>query len=127
MTEQEAIRTTLAKYAQRNDARDAEGWTQLFVEDGRFITQNGEYAGRSAIRSFIDALYASRPTRRTKHINGSPVITIDGDTARADSDVIFYERIDDSPWRLAGANHYTDTLVRRDTDWFFQERRVILT
>ncbi len=127
MTEQEAIRQTLARYAQRNDARDAEGWCSLFTEDAHFITQHGEYVGRPALRAFIEALYASRPTRRTRHINGAPVISVDGDVATADSDVIFYERIDDGAWRLAGANHYRDRLVRRDGGWLFQERHLTFT
>jgi uncharacterized protein (TIGR02246 family) len=127
MTEQEAIRTTLAQYAQRNDARDAEGWSQLFVDDARFVTQGGEYRGRPAIRDFVEALYASRPTRRTRHMTGSPVIVVEGDTAMVESDVIFFERFDDGPWKIAGANHYSDRLARQDTGWLFQERRLSFT
>jgi 3-phenylpropionate/cinnamic acid dioxygenase small subunit len=127
MTEQEAIRQTLARYAQRNDARDVEGWCAVFTEDARFTTQQGEFVGQAALRAFIEGLYASRPTRRTRHINGAPAIVVDGDVATADSDVIFYERIDDGPWRLAGANHYRDRLVRRNGDWLLQERHLTFT
>jgi uncharacterized protein (TIGR02246 family) len=125
VTDQDEIRRTLASYAQHNDDRNAAAWSELFAEDGRFVPGNGVFDGRAAIRGFIDAHYANTPNRQTKHLCGLPVIVVDGDSATAASDVLYYDRRDGGPWRIAGINHYADRLVRSGDRWLFQERRNI--
>jgi hypothetical protein len=123
VSDEDEIRHTLASYAQHNDDRNAVAWSELFAEDGRFVPGGAEYVGRPAIRGFIDTHYANTPDRQTKHLCGLPVISIDGDSATAASDVLYYDRHGASSWRIAGINHYADRLVRSGDRWLFLERR----
>lgn len=67
-----ACTTTLHEYAQRRDQLDAEGYANLFTEDGVFVFKGQAFTGRKAIAKRLEA---SDKTLTTRHLVGSIVIT----------------------------------------------------
>jgi len=127
MNAEELIRRILALYPKCHDGRDADGYTALFAEDGRFVGANEVgFTGRTAIKQFISDLYASQPAdRRTKHLCGNSLIDVDGERAEAETDFVAYERIGDGPWQVHTIGRYFDRLVCEAGEWRFAERRVV--
>jgi len=128
----EACRDLIARFAERNDARDADALADMFVEDGVFVrptVPDKPIKGREAIRE----QFRSRPANKlTRHVFANPVVTVLSETeAEAMSYVVLYTATlaDDAmlpvqadPTQLVGA--YNDHIVR-DTGgtWRFKERR----
>jgi uncharacterized protein (TIGR02246 family) len=125
MTDEDSIRNTLTRYVRFADARDADGWSSLFVEDARFTPRGGTlYEGRDAIRTWFVELFRNRPENRSLHLCGNHDITVDGDSARAVSDVVVFEAEAEQSWTVYQINQYYDRLVRQDDEWLFAERRI---
>ena len=62
----EAIRRTLALYAQMLDSKDAAGWSEQFAANGTLHTAAGDVAGRPAIKRHSEQQLASEaPGRNT--------------------------------------------------------------
>jgi uncharacterized protein (TIGR02246 family) len=124
--EQEEVRRTLALYAHCHDSRDAEGYANLFALDGSFVSARAQHRGRPAVKDFIAELYRTQPeNRRTKHLCGNSVIDVDGQTARAVTDFVAYERLGEGAWQVHTIGQYEDRLVLEDGVWRFAERRVV--
>jgi 3-phenylpropionate/cinnamic acid dioxygenase small subunit len=120
------IRRTLALYSRYNDYKDSTPWSELWTEAGWVISWTGEYAGRPAIKRFVDRINERAPDRETLHFCANSVIALDGDVADAHTDIVFFSRPTNpaGPWAVGGINHYTDRLARQGTDWLFYERRI---
>ena len=81
MSDEDAIRRTIAQYCHFCDDGRFDEWADLYTDDATFRswatpTRGGPTSRRSSSR-------ASRPTRRGKHICFNTVIDIDGDARRA--------------------------------------------
>ena len=125
MSADSRIRQTLALYAQRHDARDAEGFVSLFVEDALFVMRGRELVGRGAITETMTALYSNQPSdRRTKHLCGDALINVEGAEATALSDVVVLDRVGGGPWQIYQVNRYIDHMVKVENRWLFIERRI---
>ena len=126
MDDEDQIRLTLALHGQRLDDGDADGYTELYTEDGQFRSAAATHVGRAAIRQFIGDLFAMRtPDRRSKHLFGNSVITIVGDVAEAVTDVSISQRVGEEPWTMGIVNRHFDRLVRSGERWLFAEKRVV--
>jgi 3-phenylpropionate/cinnamic acid dioxygenase small subunit len=124
--EQEEVRRTLALYAHRHDGRDVDGYAELFARDGSFVSARAEHRGRGAVKEFIADLYRTQPKdRRTKHLCGNSIVDVDGQTARAVTDFVAYERLGDGAWQVHTIGQYQDRLILEDGMWRFAERRVV--
>jgi 3-phenylpropionate/cinnamic acid dioxygenase small subunit len=124
--EQEEVRRTLALYAHRHDSRDVDGYAELFARDGSFVSARAEHRGRGAVKEFIADLYRTQPKdRRTKHLCANSIVDVDGQTARAVTDFVAYERLGDGAWRVHTIGQYQDRLILEDGMWRFAERRVV--
>jgi len=122
---EEEIRRTLAIYPKSVDDRDSAGFAALFAEDGRIYSSAGVFIGRAAIKKFLEDLYAARPPDRLfKHMWSNSVITVHGDTAESTSDILVFECLAESPWRMSIVARHHDRLVRQaDGRWLFSEKR----
>ena len=120
------IRRTLALYSRFNDEKDSAAWSELWTENGAVTDRSGTYVGRAAIKRFVDGINEKNPDRDTLHFCANPLITLDGDTARAYTDIVFVSRPTNplGPWVLGNVNHYTDRLVRSGSRWLFEDRRI---
>lgn len=126
----------IARFAERNDARDPDAVADMFVEDGIFARPTAPDApvyGREAIR----AQFRARPANKlTRHVCANTVVDVESATqATAVSTILLYTAtladgaelpVKADAKQLIGAYH--DRIVRdRDGVWRFKERRGSLT
>lgn len=129
LEDEREIRELIVRYAQRLDARDHKGYAQLFARDGRWSGQMGDVTGPEAIEQMLIEGFGAPPEgfRNTKnfHLMSNIVIEIDGDTARAESRLVYFARSAEARPVAMLAGRYRDELVREDGRWRFQFREVI--
>lgn len=121
--EYDAIRRTLAQYAQLCDDGRFDDWADLFTEDGRFAVYDQSYTGRDELKNFMEK--AQPPERRGKHVIAAAVIDIEGSQARASTDFVFVAKRD-GKFIITSAGRYIDRLVRETDRWRFAERRIVM-
>jgi SnoaL-like domain len=109
----EAISMLLASYCTRMDRVDAEGWADLFTEDGRFFALGRSFDGRARLERL------AREADRGVHLVGPPVIDVDGERATAQQNFVFVLQVDHG-MRIGW---YDDELVRTSDGWRFRSRR----
>src|SRR3954468_2925289 len=129
MTDHDEIRNLIARYAHAADAHDADAYAALYVEDGA-LTENGvTVTPRSKIRELVEyarerAASAPQPSG-TKHLQLNSVLDIDGDQARAVTDLVAVTLDPREGFRIRGCGTYTDEIVRdHDGHWRFKSRTV---
>ena len=124
MSDEEAIRRTLAAYCQTCDDGRFDEFVALFADDAVFAVPPGAPAeGREAIRGFMEAGYT--PDVRGKHLLGEPLITVSGSSAAALTDFVFVGRRDGGDWGIVTTGRYDDELRRTpDGTWLFTRRTI---
>lgn len=106
----DAIRSTLTRWLQADDAGRDEEWVEGYLtEDFEFSVGDRRYAGRDDIRR-LNAARAEGPPRGV-HILSEPAIDVDGDTARARTPFV-YVTAADGGYRILLAGLYDDRFVR---------------
>lgn len=114
------IRNTLASFCRLLDERRFAELGELFAPHGRM----GRTAGRDQIVELLGRGGLARtPGLFRKHLTGNVVLEVGQDTAVAESDLIMFERLDESPWELR-IGVYHDTLERIDGRWLFTDRQL---
>jgi 3-phenylpropionate/cinnamic acid dioxygenase small subunit len=126
LTDQEAIRRTLAAYCQTCDDGRFADFADLFAKDAVYHLPGGAVEGREAIRAAIEA--AQPPERRGKHLCGEPLIDLGPEhgEAVAATDFVFIGRNGDGGWQVSIPGRYHDRLVREGDVWRFAERRITM-
>jgi ketosteroid isomerase-like protein len=121
MTDEDAIRNTIARFCQCLDSRQFGAWTETFTPDGVF----GRLQGRAAILEMIQGgELAMKPELKRQHAVTNSIIDIHGDTAESTSDLTMYDRVGDGPITVRIGRYY-DTLARQaNGEWLFTERRL---
>ena len=121
MTDEDAIRNTIARFCQHLDSRRFVEWTETFTEDGTFNALHG----RAAILKMIQGgELATKPDLRRQHAVTNSIIEVDGNTATATSDLAMYDRYGDGPVTVQTGRYY-DRLARQSNgEWLFTERRL---
>lgn len=117
LIDERAIERLLIDYVALNDAGRWREVTELYIMDGRLSRPSSPdvfIEGREAIL----AAFLARPPRRARHIVGNIRVDVDGDTARATSQILLYIAGGGNP--LVGGYH--DRLVRTEAGWRFVER-----
>jgi uncharacterized protein (TIGR02246 family) len=112
------IARLLIDYAALNDAGDWDAVAAMYVDDGRMsrpVAPDDFVEGREAIL----AAFKARPPRTTRHIVSNICVDVDGDTARASSQIQLFTAAGQPP--LVGSYH--DRLVKTPDGWRFTERR----
>ena len=95
MTDREAILDVIARYAHTVDGRDLDGILTCFAPDGRIDFEGGLTSGEGhdGIRAaFAEAFTqpALAPPAVSTHLMANTLVTIDGDTARAETQGVAY-------------------------------------
>ena len=119
MSDEEAIRRTIAQYAHFCDEGRFDEWADLYIEEATFSVLGETHEGRQTIKAWITK--AQPPELRGKHVCCNSVIDVDGDQARAWTDYIFI----DQTKSVTSAGRYHDRFVRQDDRWRFAERRIV--
>jgi SnoaL-like protein len=112
-----AIREVIANYALALDAGQIDECVRLFTSDAEFLVYGRSFAGHDGIAKMF------RDAPRGLHLTGVSRIDVHGDTATAQSQVLFVRASD---LRLRPAL-YDDQFVRiadvQGGRWLFQRRR----
>ena len=128
LEDEREIRDLIIRYAQRLDLRDHKGYAALFARDGRWSGRMGDATGPEAIEAMLVEGLGPTPDnfRNTMnfHLMTNLLIEVDGDTAKAESRLVYFARKDKKPVPML-AGRYEDELVREDGRWRFKYRRVI--
>jgi hypothetical protein len=101
------------KYPIALDNRDAEGYANLFTDDGVFNTN----VGRKALIEFV----SSRPKVSLRHAPLTPMITATPEGASGAVMNLFVDAATTPP-AITRVIQYTDTLVKTPQGWRFKKR-----
>lgn len=125
MLSREAIRNCIVRLARGEDRRNAElissaYWNDAHIDFGTFAGDFATYLG------FVVPGDPALPC--TVHCLGQTHIEIDGETARAETLVASYHRIDTGEGHTDSTigGRYLDTLARKDGEWRIA-KRIMLT
>lgn len=115
MTETQEILNVMSRYCRAVDDRQFDALAQLLAEDVRF--EMGDVTeSRAELLEYIQAnLWPAG-----RHVYANPIIAVDGDTARVDSDWIWF----DPNLVPTRSGRYSDDLRRIDGRWVFTVRRI---
>ncbi|MDE8654530.1 nuclear transport factor 2 family protein [Novosphingobium sp. H3SJ31-1] len=119
--DREAIRHCLARLARGEDRRDAGLIRAAWWPDATF--DYGVYSGDFA--AYLDwVVPGAEAISNTQHVLGQSYIELAGDSAKAETHVISYHRVDmgagDRDTCIGG--RYLDTMARRDGEWRIADR-----
>lgn len=101
------------KYPMVLDARDAEGYADLFTPDGTF----NEHVGRAALVNFVK----TRPDSTVRHAPLTPMVTATPEGAKGSVISLFVDGATTPP-TIPRVIQYTDTLVKTPQGWRFKTR-----
>jgi len=122
------IHALLTDYGTTLDARDFDGFAELFAKDGVYVAGNGEgvsgpEAGKMMKRVFAENAFGFREPNY--HLFFNEVVSFDGpDRAKATSMSLYMVLGDNGAPTPALMARYTDELVREDGAWKFARRQV---
>src|SRR5207245_9262051 len=88
MTDEEAIRTLVARHAQLTDDGAVSERVKLYVEDGVFDMAGQRVVGREAMAEAWGK--TAETARQRKHITSNTVIEIEGDSAKVQTAFAFF-------------------------------------
>ncbi|MCW1401730.1 nuclear transport factor 2 family protein [Novosphingobium sp. MW5] len=126
LIDKEAIRDCVARLARGEDRRQPEVLSACFWPDSTF-----DYAMYKG--SFPEYLAWVTPgadaITNTQHVLGQTVIDLDGDTAKAETYVISYHRVDMGPETgerdTCIGGRYLDSMEKRDGKWAIAHRTML--
>lgn len=111
-----AICNVKAAYCRLLDAKDWDGWAQLFMEDVEVDVRDSGGTLEIGRNAFVASVRGSIETTRTCHQIHSPEITINGNSADA-----VWAMEDRLIWEdgrtMSGYGHYHEHYVKRDGMW----------
>jgi ketosteroid isomerase-like protein len=123
LEDREEIRQSLIDYGELLDARDLDGWADLWAQDGQFEMSTGRVAkGRAAIKDMLGAVIAES-TQSVVHMEINPRITLDGDQASSTMLYAVARTQDDGLTRVIFLGHHHSRHVRTPDGWKISYRR----
>lgn len=118
------IRELLARYCFLLDDYQLAKFAELFTEEGRWSSRNGEATGPAAIEQLLRTLVpVPGPGTRRRHLTTNIVIAINGDKAVVRSYFMVVRDSETGP-AIAVAGRYEDEVVRHAGQWLFKTRKL---
>jgi ketosteroid isomerase-like protein len=108
------IRSLMAKYCHGIDKKDESLFMSIWAEDGVYELPRGQAAGIDPIRQLLHKVW--REVLKCHHHITNPLIEIDGDSAVARTDVIYYRQTDDGVRQLLSGT-YAFRFARIAGEW----------
>jgi 3-phenylpropionate/cinnamic acid dioxygenase small subunit len=121
-----AVRNLIAKVARRADGDDVDAYVELFTPDARWEMPGATRIGHDDIRAGSIARRESGqigPGAASRHVVTTIVVTLDGDTADAESTFQFFVDTTTTP-TLSMIGTYQDHFVRTDAGWKLARRTI---
>ena len=126
MSAEEQIRHLMGRYIQAHDTHDVENVMALFTDDGLFANQNGEFPGHARIKEvFVGSRSRATPDRMGKMMCANSIISVDGETASALTDVVGFGRNGDAPRSIRLVAQYDDRFIHLNGEWRYTEKHVL--
>ncbi|AZG45945.1 nuclear transport factor 2 family protein [Gordonia insulae] len=114
-----AVRSVIGAHTQAQDAGQTDAVAALYADEAVLEVPGGDaIVGRAAVR---EAFAGWAPTTPQKHLVGNTAVSVAGDTVRAISDVVFFQRTD-AGWTPLIVGRYDDTFVLVDDAWQISRR-----
>jgi ketosteroid isomerase-like protein len=126
MSDEEAIRNLIGRYAHAIDDDDLATVETLLTEDVQLVENGVVLTPRSRLLAMIKAFQEKMQDSEVladKHLYLNSVIHVDGDRATVLSDAVVV-KCDADGWHITAVGRYDDVVVRLDDGWRFS-RRVI--
>ena len=127
MTDHDHIRNLLASYSHCADNNDGVAYQSLFTEDGELI-EGGMAIPRSRLSTVLrlagKAADEQPPPFGMKHLQVNSWIEVDGENAKAITDLLIVKLRADTGWTIGGNGRYTDELRCVDGRWLFRRRSI---
>lgn len=122
--DREAIWLLFMEYKRHLDARDFKAYASLFTDDAFWGGNLGRAIGPAEIEALLIKTLEVYPSdlERTHHLVLNPVITINGDTAKAKSNWGFVTRSETDAPVFEMLGRYSDELRRTPDGWRFSRR-----
>ena len=129
------IEDTLRRYVRALDDSDLDAYLATLTDDAKFVSAEGSYAGKDAIRKYVEPVMRSRKQRRetegaqataTHHVVTNQSIEF---TDRNSAVVRAYWMFvvahgANKPMTIDLMGSSEDFLIRKDGKWLIRERRV---
>ena len=116
-----AIQRVLVEYAARLDARDFDGYADLFAPGGEWRNGATVRRGPAEIKEMLAGLFGEPPAdfvnRESYHLVSNPQVEVDGDRATARSRHLLLMRGDGGQPVPMLTGLYEDELIRVDGEW----------
>jgi hypothetical protein len=113
------ILETMARYSQYVGDRRYPEWARLFADDGQFTGPDGIRAtGPTEMEAFIRKAHAGWIV---KQITVNPIVSVDGNSATAQSDFVVYRKIG-AEFVTYAIGRYDDQLQYAEGEWRFTRR-----
>jgi uncharacterized protein (TIGR02246 family) len=119
MTDEDAIRSTIAEYAHLADDGRFEEWAELYVEDGDLDVGGDVLHGRQAL---VDFMRASSTVGSTTRIFAVPDVRVDGNHASSVANFLVVS----NDMQPVSAGRVYDEWVREPDRWRLRFRRIVL-
>jgi uncharacterized protein (TIGR02246 family) len=126
------IRELIERSVRHVDDEDGAALASLFEEDGVLQLAGTVFTGRDALRGMFRGAASPPPWTEPgrllvqpggMHLTGNPVITVDGDDATAETDMVTLKRGDDGRTKITLLARYRDRLRRgADGAWRLRSR-----
>ncbi len=115
----------MGRYIQAHDTRNVDEIVKVFAEDGAFINSRGAWRGHAGVREFFERSRATMvPGSHMKLMCANSIITVDGDSAEAITDVMIFRQEGDGPWAPTQGAQYHDKFVHTGGQWLYKEKNV---
>ncbi|MEM1142446.1 MAG: nuclear transport factor 2 family protein [Pseudomonadota bacterium] len=123
MEDRDAILALMGEYCDSIDRGDLAGCAELFA-DGAWGIEGDLAQGSDAVKAVLDnvTLYDGRPM--TRHLTSNVQITVDEDSAKAQSCITVMQGLPDFPLQAIFIGTYFDRFERRGDEWVWRERRI---
>lgn len=125
LEDREAIRNVILDYGKYLDARDWDGFVNLFAREGEWIGGMGGRQGRDAIKKMMletVGINSAGFNTNNLHLLSNDSITVNGDSATARTKWVFVVASDENRPQMVYVGHYDDEFVREDGEWKFRRR-----
>ena len=120
------IQRVLIEYGKFLDAKDYASYAGLFAKDGEWTGGFGHFTGPAAIQKMLeDKLGKAAPgyiNKSSYHLMSSPLITVTGDKATAESRYLFFTASADNKPIPTLAGRYVDSFLREGGAWKIRRR-----
>lgn len=120
MSDHDALRALLQRYARAVDSRDIDALAVLFAPDAVIVGARGT----STLPEWLETMRGPRAFPISQHLIGEPLVTVEGDRATLDTYAVVHQ-LQAAPSEgsdLTLGIRYLDDVIRTGDTWVFARR-----